>query len=220
MNKSIIKLVTLLLSTTLVVSCKTPTKSSSNGNNYDDSNNSVLSSDIPNTSSIDDEQGELDAIIADFVSDLAVSVPSVDEYNLYYEVFFYYSYQQYVISAAITDTTNIESSYLAKFSNATGLVSLNDDDYYTVEDYGYMFGDDANNPNLTITFYTEEGVFCLTITRSDGLAGTLDVSDVDTNWYVDYVNFYNYLVDEEFPGTDISVSLETETVVPSLQAEY
>lgn len=224
MNKNIIKLITLLLSTTLVVSCKTPTRSSSSSDNnhYGDiSDNSVISSDIPATSSIDDgEQGELDAIIADFVSDLDVAIPSVDEYNLYYEVFFYYSYQQYVISAAITDNSNIESNYLAKFTNSASLVSLNDDSYYTVEEYGYLFGDDANNPNLTITFYTEEGVFYLTITRSDGLYGTLDVSDIDTNWYVDYVNFYNYIVDEEFPGTDISVSLETETVVPSIQAEY
>ena len=223
MNKNILKLITLLLSTTLVVSCKTPTRSSSSENNHygDISNSGVTSSDIPSTSSIDDEeQGELDAIIADFTSDLDVIVPSVDEYNLYYEVFFYYGYQQYVISAAITDNSNIESSYLAKFTNSATLVSLNDDSSYKVEDYGYMFGDDANNPNLTITFYTEEGVFYLTITRSDGLYGTLDVSDIDTNWYVDYVNFYNYIVDEEFPGTDISVSLETETVVPSLQAEY
>ena len=223
MNKNIIKLVTLLLSTTLVVSCGAHSRSSSsNGNNYGDTSDSgVTSSDIPATSSIDDgEQGELDAIIADFVSDLDVVVPSVDEYDLFYEVYYYYSYQQYVVSAANYDTDNFESDYLAKFTNDTGLVSLNDDSYYTVEDYGYMFGDDANNPNLTITFYTEEGVFYLTITRADGLYGTLDVSDIDTNWYVDYVNFYNYIVDEEFPGTDISVSLETETVVPSLQAEY
>lgn len=223
MNKNVIKLVTLLLSTTLMVSCGAHSRSSSsNGNNYGDiSDSGVASSDIPATSSIDNgEQGELDAIIAGFVSDLDVVVPSVDEYNLYYEVFFYYSYQQYVISAAITDNANIESNYLAKFTNSASLVSLNDDSYYTVEDYGYMFGDDANNPNLTITFYTEEGVFYLTITRSDGLYGTLDVSDIDTNWYVDYVNFYNYIVDEEFPGTDISVSLETETVVPSIQASY
>ena len=202
MNKNVIKLVTLLLSTTLVVSCKTPTRSSSSENNHygDISDNSVISSDIPSTSSIDGgEQGELDAVIADFTSDLDVIVPSVDEYNLFYEVFFYYSYQQYVISAAITDNANIESNYLAKFTNSATLVSLNDDSSYKVEDYGYMFGDDANNPNLTITFYTEEGVFYLTITRSDGLYGTLDVSDVDTNWYVDYVNFYNYIVDEEFP---------------------
>ena len=97
MNKNVIKLVTLLLSTTLMVSCGAHSRSSSsNGNNYGDiSDSGVTSSDIPATSSIDDgEQGELDAIIADFTSDLDVTIPSVDEYNLFYEVFFYYSYQQ------------------------------------------------------------------------------------------------------------------------------
>ena len=222
MNKNIIKLVTLLLSTTLVVSCGAHSRSSSsNGNNYGDiSDSGVTSSDIPSSSSIDDgEQGELDKIIAEFTSDLDVAVPSVDEYDLFYEVYYYYSYQQYVISAANSDTDNFESDYLAKFTSDTGLVSLNDDSYYTVEDYGYMFGDDANNPNLTITFYTEEGVFYLTITRADGLYGTLDVSDIDTNWYVDYVNFNNFILSEEFPETDINVTLETDLEIPSITAD-
>ena len=222
MNKNIIKLVTLLLSTTLVVSCGAQSRSSSsNGNNYGDiSDSGVTSSDIPSSSSIDDgEQGELDKIIAEFTSDLDVAVPSVAEYDLFYEVYYYYSYEQYVISAANYDTANFESDYLAKFTSGTGLVSLNDDSYYTVEDYGYMFGDDANNPNLTITFYTEEGVFYLTITRADGLYGTLDVSDVDTNWYVDYVNFNNFILSEEFPETDINVTLETDLEIPSITAD-
>lgn len=222
MNKPLIKLITLLLNTTLVVSCGAHSRSSSsNGNNYGDiSDSGVTSSDIPSSSSIDDgEQGELDKIIAEFTSDLDVAVPSVDEYDLFYEVYYYYSYQQYVISAANYDTDNFESDYLAKFTSGTGLVSLNDDSYYTVEDYGYMFGDDANNPNLTITFYTEEGVFYLTITRADGLYGTLDVSDVDTNWYVDYVNFNNFILSEEFPETDINVTLETDLEIPSIIAD-
>lgn len=222
MKKQAYKLLPILLSTTLVVSCGVQSRSSSSdGNNYGDiSDSGVTSSDIPSSSSIDDgEQGELDKIIADFVSDLDVVVPSVNEYDLFYEVYYYYSYQQYVISAANNDTNNFESDYLAKFTSDTGLVSLNDDSYYTVEDYGYMFGDDANNPNLTITFYTEEGVFYLTITRADGLYGTLEVSDVDTNWYVDYVNFNNFILSEEFPETDINVTLETDLEIPSITAD-
>ena len=222
MNKTAIRLITLLLSTTLVVSCGVNRRSSNNDNDqYGDSDNSIISGDIPSTNPIDGgEKGELDVAIASFVSDLNINVPLVGEYDLSYSVYYYYAYGQYIISGATVDSNNFESSYLAKFTNNASLVSLNDNTYYTVEEYGYMFGDDANNPNLTITFYTEEGYFYLTITRADGKYGTLDVSNIDTNWYVDYVNFYGFAVNETFPETDINVSLEIDIDIPSMNASY
>ena len=235
MNKNLMKLIPILLSVALATGCKPATRPSSNSNtsgttqedpssgyNYEDNsdNGSVLSSDIPVSSSsiIDDgEQGDLDAVIAQFVNGLNITVPSVNEYDMYYEVSYYYAYQQYFISAMVEDTDSFESGYLAKFTSETGLVSLNDETYYTVEDYGYMFGDDADSPELTVTFYTEEGMFYLTVSRENG-HGTLDVSDIDTSWYVDYVNFNGFGLNETFPEVDINVSLETDLTIPGLTA--
>ena len=131
-----------------------------------------------------------------------------------YQVYYYYSYSQYVISAAISDDGAIESAYTTKCANETTLVSLNDDTYYPVDEYGYMYGDNASSPNVTLSFYTEEGYFNFMLTRTSG-AGKLDVSDIDTNWYVDYINFNGFILGEEFPETDINVSLETDVSIPA-----
>lgn len=162
----------------------------------------------------------LDKIIAEFVSDLNITVPSLNEYNLVYDVYFYYAYGQYVISADASDASgSILTSYLNKFVASTGLVSLNDDTYYTVDDYGYLYADDANYPNVQINFYDEDSVFYFSITRSEG-AGSLDVSNVDTNWYVDYVNFYSFTVMDVFPDEEINDVFETNVNIPYIYATY
>ena len=45
--------------------------------------------------------------------------------------------------------------------------------------------------------------FYFEISRTEG-AGKLDVSGVDTNWYVDYVNFSGFELYDSFPSSDIS----------------
>ena len=210
MKKQAYKLLPILLSVMLVTGCKGVVHKSSS-NNYDGSNDSIYSSDIPNPSSNPSEEGDLDKIIAQFVDGLNVNIPSVNEYKMLYQVYYYYSYSQYVISAAISDDGAIESAYNTKCSSETTLVSLNDDTYYPVDEYGYMYGDNASSPNVTLSFYTEEGYFNFMLTRTSG-AGKLDVSDIDTNWYVDYINFNGFILGEEFPETDINVSLETNDV--------
>ena len=210
MKKQAYKLLPILLSVMLVTGCKGIVHKSSS-NNYDGSNDSVYSSDIPSPSSNPSEEGDLDKIIAQFVNGLNVNIPSVNEYKMLYQVYYYYSYSQYVISAAISDDGTIESAYTTKCSSETSLVSLNDDTYYTIDEYGYMYGDNTSSPNVTLSFYTEEGYFNFMLTRSSG-AGKLDVSDIDTNWYVDYINFNGFVLGEEFPETDINVSLETDDV--------
>ncbi len=207
------KLLPILLSVMLVAGCKGIVHKSSN-NNYGGSNDSIYSSEIPSPSSDPSEEGDLDKIIAQFVDGLNVNIPSVNEYKMLYEVYYYYSYSQYVISAAISDDGAIESAYNTKCSSETSLVSLNDDTYYTIDEYGYMYGDNTSSPNVTLSFYTEEGYFNFMLTRTSG-AGKLDVSDIDTNWYVDYINFNGFILGEEFPETDINVSLETDVSIPA-----
>ena len=80
----------------LVAGCKGIVHKSSS-NNYDGSNDSVYSSDIPSPSSNPSEEGDLDKIIAQFVNGLNVNIPSVNEYKMLYQVYYYYSYSQYVI---------------------------------------------------------------------------------------------------------------------------
>lgn len=210
MKKQAYKLLPILLSIMLVTGCKGVVHKSSS-NNYDGSNDSIYSSEIPSPSSDPSEEGDLDKIIAQFVDGLNVNIPSVNEYKMLYQVYYYYSYSQYVISAAISDDGAIESAYNTKCGNEVTLVSLNDDTYYPVDEYGYMYGDNASSPNVTLSFYSEEGYFNFMLTRSSG-AGKLDVSDIDTNWYVDYINFNGFILGEEFPETDINVSLETNDV--------
>ncbi len=213
MKKQAYKLLPILLSVMLVTGCKGIVHKSSN-NNYDGSNDSIYSSEIPSPSSNPSEEGDLDKIIAQFVDGLNVNIPSVNEYKMLYQVYYYYSYSQYVISAAISDDGAIESAYNTKCSSETSLVSLNDDTYYTIDEYGYMYGDNTSSPNVTLSFYTEEGYFNFMLTRTSG-AGKLDVSDIDTNWYVDYINFNGFILGEEFPETDINVSLETDVNIPA-----
>ncbi len=191
------------------------------------SSNPVISSDII-SSSIDSSSSSsdpivvvdpLDQMIADFVSDLDVTVPSVSEYHLEYTVFYYYYYESYVISLMCEDTNEaIADAYAELFDDDTNLVSQNDDEYYPVEDYGYLF-DDASQA-LAISFYNEDGYFFMSLARYDGLAGSLDVSSIDTNWYVDYINLQSYTLLDEFPATQIKdmLGIANDINIPSLNS--
>ncbi len=193
--------------------------STDSGNNYGGetntsetpipSSNPIISSEVISSSiASSDSNSEpivntdpLDQIIADFVSDLNVSVPSVKEYNFDYTVFYYYAYQAYVISMMCEDNSgSLADNYAKGFTADTNLVSMNDDDY-PMSEAGYLYTDSTNG--LFISFYSEDGYFIYTILRYDGLYGTLDVSEIDTNWYVDYLNLEGYTLLDKFPSTQI-----------------
>lgn len=242
MKKNKLSLISLLISTTLMIACSGNNVSSntlSSNNNNDEPTNSEnsnapvygdssapisvssnqVSSSINNNSSSQPviTTDTLDDIISQFVSDIDVYMPVVNDYDLDYSVIYYYAYEQYMIVAQCEDANeDVLNDYLAQFTADTNLVSQNDDDWYTVEDYGYLYSDTTEN--LSINFYVSNGSFILTISRYDGLAGTLDVSDVDTNWYVDYLNFQGMDLANEFPAADIKLllNLAPSFVIPSL----
>ena len=221
MKKKIISLITLLACTSLVVACNEDTSDApSNGNNYGDvSNNPGGGSTSDGDQNVNKEA--LDKMIADFVSDTGVTVPSTASYNIEdYAVLYYYSYEVYFIYAEVEDPNNaIADAYAATFTADTNLSNLNDEDY-PVEDYGYYYADATQN--IFINFFSDDNDFVLTIYRYDGLAGSLDVSKVDTSWYVDYVNFEGYeVVDTSIVSLIPNyLEIEGEVNIPNPTAPY
>ena len=212
----------------------TPAPISSSSNNEPSSAPSSSSSDNPSTSisssdissSIDNSSSSqpvviidnsLDGQIAQFLKDLDISIPALNEYGLSSAVIYYYAYEQYFIAATGIDADGgIERAYANKIQTETDFVSGNDDDWYTVEDYGYLYSDEEES--ITINFYSEDGYFYFSLFRNDGEYGELDVSDVDTSWYVDYVNFQGFDVVSNISANDIKEILELDpsTVIPEL----
>ena len=231
MKKKLVSLISIIACLALVTGCgeeesSVPTSGNeaNSGNNYGDvsgnTNNSDGNNSSDNNGNHDEPSSELDQIISDFVSDINIDVPLTEQFELdEYDVLYYYAYEQYLIYASGVDKEGtIEEQYAALFTEDTNLVNLNDETY-TVEDYGYYFGD--SDQNVIINFYSEEGYFYLTIYRYDGLAGSLDVSKVDTNWYVDYINFDGYTLVDVFPGDLIVdyLGVEAQVVVPDLTSD-
>ena len=218
--------------------------SSDSGENYEDEgpNGSVASSDSngsvesSNNESSNNESSDvgssenqpvvdknsLDGVIAQFIEDYDdVIVPALNGYNLDFDILYYYAYDEYFIFAQGADVGGlIEAEYLAKFDEIdTGLICQNDDDFYTVEEYGYMYG--TADDSLGIYFYTEADSFYFTIIRDDGTAGSLDVSNIDTNWYVDYLTFQAFDLTNAFPAEEIKeyFELSSTLVIPSISAQ-
>ena len=198
MKKKIISLITLLACTALVTACNEETSSDSinsdgGNNNYGDvsSLEPASSNDIDSSNNQIDINDGLDKMIAEFVSDVDITVPSTASYNIEdYAVIYYYAYQEYIVMGEVADKNEvIADEYATLFTEDTNLVNLNDEDY-PVEDYGYYYCD--SEQNVVVNFYSEEGYFVITVIRYDGEAGTLDVSKVDKSWYVDYINFNGY----------------------------
>ena len=232
MKKKFLTLIALLLSASLVTACNEETSSvdptnngtSNGGNNYGDvsgNDNSVPSDSSDSSGGNEDQTNEFDKMIAEFVSDINITVPSTVNFNLEeYEVFYYYAYEQYVLYAAgEDDDETFAEQYAALFTTDTNLTCLNDEDY-PVEDYGYYYAD--SKQNIVINFYSEQGHFVITIYRYDGLAGSLDVSNVDTSWYVDYINFDGYELIETSITSLIPNYLEitAEISIPQIDETY
>ena len=158
----------------------------------------------------------LDTIVADFLDGFNFTFPSLLSYNLDYQVFYHYAYSEYVIRAiSETNGSTIEADLYSKVNQVSGLKCANDDEWYTVEDYGYIFGDDEYCTNLTVNFYAVDDYFLIEITRHEGY-GKLDVTGIDTNWYVDYVNYGEYDILDAFPANKIIADLGINVTLPDL----
>lgn len=193
MNKKI-KLLSLVAVTTLLIGCRTNKKD-----------------DTPQTQ-------EIDQVMAAFLDGTNYSIPNLpvaDDWA--YEPLYYYSYSTYYVSAGCTGTKEMETEYANAVTTAGTLVSYNDETY-TVEDYGYIFVDDEDDPTVQLSFYYEDDYFNVVVYRNDGKAGTLDVSNVDKSWYVDYVNQYGYIKSTNFPSNQIKLFYELGIDVPSLSS--
>lgn len=231
MKKKIISLITLLVCTSLVTACKEEESSSvvgdetpvsSDAYNYGDISGGETSTESSSISGGETNNNELDALIVEFVKGIDVNIPSTSKYNLEYEVLYYYAYQQYFISIHGEDADNIiADEYAELFTEETNLTSLNDDDeddpMYPVSTYGYLFSD--ANQKVMINFMSDSGHFTYTIFRYDGLYGTVDVSNVDTSWYVDYINFSGCDLLDAFPADLIisSLGITADITIPSIE---
>ena len=228
MKKKIISLITMLACISLVTACNEETSSSApinseGGNNYGDisSLEPVSSNDIDSSENQIDTNDGLDKMIAEFVSDVDIKVPSTASYNIEdYAVIYYYAYQEYIVMGEVADKNEvIADEYATLFTEDTNLVNFNDEDY-PVEDYGYYYCD--SEQNVVINFYSEEGYFVITVIRYDGEAGTLDVSKVDKSWYVDCINFNGYELIETSITSLIPnyLEIDKEVNIPAIGETY
>jgi len=180
----------------------------------------IISSSINNSSSEQPIVIEetLDYFIAKFAEDLDVFVPSLDKYNLEYSIFYYYYYEEYYISAMGEDLDgSLLEEYLACFDDTTGLIT--DEENYPVDSYGYVYT--STDGMFFVNFYDEDGTFYFSVTRYDGGYGSLDVSEIDTNWYVDYYNIQGMDLVDNFPAGDLKAVFNLPIVfsIPMLEAD-
>ena len=200
-----------------------PTSSSNGGNSSSNTSaggQSSKSSSNNSSSSSHTEEINIDTEIRKFLNGTSLTVPALSSYDIDYDVYYYYEYGAYFIAAVMDDATNtFETTFNNLVSNISSWVVYNDEDY-TVEEYGYMYADNFDNASIELDFYNDEGVFYLTLYRWDGEHGTLDVSNVDTSWYVDYVNFYGFVVGDTFPVALIKEHLGAANAnIPTLDAD-
>ncbi len=221
MKKKIVSMISLLACLALVTGCgeeeSSVPASIDGGNNYGDISQNT--SDGGNSTSQIISDAAIDKDIAAFLDGINVTIPSLANYNLEYKVIYYLAYEEYIFTATGTGLgADVEHQYAALFTADTGLTSLNNEDY-PVEDYGYLFNDSLQS--ILVNFFTENGTFNFTIERYDGNAGTLDVSNVDKSWYVDYLNFYGLELFDGFPSSSIlsELVIEEELVIPSITAD-
>ena len=203
-------------SSSSAVSSSSSAYNTSSSSSTTSSNPISSSSSSSSSSSVIPDDTSLDGVIAKFTDGLTFKVPSLNKYNLDYFVYYYYAYQEYRVAAsALTGGDAIVNELVTLCNNESTLVSMNDEYFYTVEEVGYMYGNDEFGSDVSITFYSENDQFYFEIARSEG-AGKLDVSSIDTNWYVDYINFEGYTVVEAFPSDLINGFFETNVTIPSM----
>ena len=206
--KTISKVLSILAISTLIVGCNT--KKNSSNESYDGSDSASSSSEEVLTG--------LDAVVASFLDGTNVTLPSLNSYNMNYELWYYAYYEQYVLTATVATTEALADQY-NEAVKTTGLINMNDEDY-TVAEYGYIYTDNESNPTMSLYFQILDGNFVVDIYREDGKYGTADVSNVDTSWYVDYLRFYEFEKSEAFPGDKINAFLDVNVDIPAPVADF
>lgn len=206
--KTISKVLSILAISTLIVGCNT--KKNSSNESYDGSDSASSSSEEVLTG--------LDAVVASFLDGTNVTLPSLNSYNMNYELWYYAYYEQYVLTATVATTEALADQY-NEAVKTTGLINMNDEDY-TVAEYGYIYTDNESNPTMSLYFQILDGNFVVDIYREDGKYGTADVSNVDTSWYVDYLRFYGFEKSETFPGDKINAFLDVNVDIPAPVADF
>ncbi len=158
----------------------------------------------------------IDSTIAKLLDGLNAKVPSLNDYNLDYQVLYHYSVEEYVIRGeAQNNGQNIEAELYNTFSAFNGLSCMNHEEYNTYEEYGHLFGNDEYGSEFFFSFYAIDDYFCIELARIEG-AGSLDVSKVDTNWYVDLANYGQYQIIDSFPNAQINQDLGINVTIPHI----
>ena len=103
--------------------------------------------------------GGIDKDIKLFYDGIDVKVPSLNGYKLEYEVYYSYEYDDYAIEGKVKTSKALDDEYAKKFTKDTGFVSGNDDDYYPVEEYGYIFVDNGFNDEKVIAVVDKDPRF-------------------------------------------------------------
>ena len=190
--------------------------SSSSSSSSSTSSSSSSSSSTSSSGGTIVETETLDSTIAKLLDGLNAKVPSLNSYNLDYEVFYHYSVEEYVVRGTSENGgSELEADLYSVFSNFNGLECMNHEEYNTYEEYGYLFGNDEYGSEFFFNFFAVEDYFCLEVARIEG-AGSLDISKIDTNWYVDFVNYGQYDIVNQFPNAEINAALGTNVTIPHI----
>lgn len=168
---------------------------------------------VPAGESTPEEQVRtVDTLISEYLSGTNLNTPSLAQYISEYDFYYYREYEMYVISGSCEDASNsIAASYAVQFTSDTKWVVYNDDDY-PVSEYGYMFADNFDDPNIELDFDSADGVFSFSLYKYDGTYGSADVSSIDTHWYVDYVREHGLEVVSALPEDAIKTLLGVSNV--------
>ena len=197
-----------------IVTSSSSASSTSNSSSSTSSSASSSSSSSTTSSGIVVETETLDSTIAKLLDGLNAHVPSLNSYNLDYEMFYHYSVEEYVVRGySYNNGSDLEAELYNVFSSFNGLECMNHDEYNTYEEYGYLFGNDEYGSEFFFNFCAIEDYFYIEVARIEG-AGSLDISKIDTNWYVDFVNYGQYEIVDQFPNAEINAALGTNVTIP------
>ena len=205
-------------SQTSISSSSSSSSASSTSNSSSSTSSSESSSSNSSTTSSGTviETETLDSTIAKLLDGLNAHVPSLNSYNLDYEVFYHYSVEEFVVRGySYNNGSDLEAELYNVFSSFNGLECMNHDEYNTYEEYGYLFGNDEYGSEFFFNFCAIEDYFYIEVVRIEG-AGSLDISKIDTNWYVDFVNYGQYEIVNQFPNAEINAALGTNVTIPHI----
>ena len=206
MKKNALKILSLAMVAMMMVSC---------GGNKGKYDGSSKGEDTSSDSSAEKFDGTIDEYIELFLDGTNLTAPSVDSYELDWDVYYSYSGQYYMVEGEAE--ANHETEVLADL-DGTDWIAFNDDYWYPVEEYGYLYVNDEDDPNVVLNFYDFTGGFFFNVSRYDG-TGLADVTDVDTSWYVDYLHYYYYEKTEIFPEAQMQEALGVEMTIADLEAD-